>query len=239
MRKGSKRNRVSLLRNCFTISGTGFQPVQAKRSGATLGSRFSRMKQFLCVLCVTAMSPLLMAAGDGETHTEMLAKPEQVFPAMLAAIVLFITLFVVLKKLAWGPILKGLDDRSLKIRTEIESAENARQQAGAALDKYQKELAKARHEAGEMICKAKGDAQRVADDLRAKNDAELTLLKERAMSDIEAAKRAALADLYGQTTSLATAIAGRILEREINEQDHTKLVEDSIRELGTIENQNG
>ncbi len=172
--------------------------------------------------------------GGTEAHAELLARPETAVPAMIAAIIMFCLLFFLLKKLAWGAILKGLNDRETKIRTEIESAENARAQATKALDDYQKELAKARTESSAMIQQARADAQRVADELRSKNEAELASMKNKAKEEIEAAKRAALTELYAQTAMLATQVAGRILHREIKPADHARLVEESLSQIGSL-----
>ncbi len=174
------------------------------------------------------------AEGGSEAHAELLAKPETAIPAMVAAIIMFAALFFLLKKMAWGAILSGLNDRETKIRTEIESAENARAQATKALEDYQKELAKARNEASGMIQQARADAQRVADELRSKNEAELATMKNKAKEEIEAAKRAALNELYAETAMLATQVAGRILHREIKAADHSRLVEESLSQIGSL-----
>lgn len=186
------------------------------------------------LILLTAGASTVLAAEEGGAHAELLAKPEQMWPAIIGTLVMSLVLVILLTRTAWKPILNGLQAREVKIRTEIESAENARAQANAALEKYQKELAKARAEANEMIAQARTDAQRVADELRSRNEAELNAMKERAKSDIEAAKRAALTELYAQTATLATAVAGKILQREISDQDHSRLVEESLRELGSL-----
>jgi F-type H+-transporting ATPase subunit b len=58
---------------------------------------------------------------------------------------------------------------------------------------------------------------------------------ERAKREIELAKQSAIKDLYATSSDLATEIASRILQRELNAQDHEKLIADSIRELGDLE----
>ena len=85
-----------------------------------------------------------------------------------------------------------------------------------------------------MIQQARADAQRVGDDLRSKNEAELTSMKNKAKEEIEAAKRAALNELYAETAMLATQIAGQILHREIKPADYAKLVEESLSQIGSL-----
>jgi len=188
----------------------------------------------LTVGCL-AMPVLAAPAAEGEGGGgSNLARPETSIPAAIASIIVFCILFYILKSKAWGPIVKGLEDRSIKIRTEIESAENARAQATKALDDYQRELAKARTEAGAMIQQARADAQRVGDELRSKNEAELTSMKNKAKEEIEAAKRSALNELYSETAMLSTQIAGQILHREIKPADYAKLDEESLSQIGSL-----
>lgn len=187
-------------------------------------------------LVFASMALAAPPAGEPGAHAELLIRPETAVPAMVAAIIMIALLYFALKKLAWGAILTGLNDRETKIRTEIESAENARAQATKALDDYQKELAKARGEAGAMIQQARADAQRVGDELRSKNEAELTSMKNKAKEEIEAAKRAALNELYAETAMLATQVAGQILHREIKAADHAKLVEESLSQISGLGN---
>jgi F-type H+-transporting ATPase subunit b len=153
------------------------------------------------------------------------------FLPYITAILVFGAAFVILYIFVWPKITKGLDDRSNKIRQEIESAEMAREQAKAALSEYQSSLANARDEANAMIAKAKTDAKLVADELRTRNQAELVEMKQRATREIESAKQAAISEIYNEASNLAVSIAGKILEREINDRDQKKLIDDSLGEL--------
>ncbi len=194
----------------------------------------TRFTTLLAVVAAALPHAAALAAEEQGAHPELLAKPETAVPAMLAAIIMFLTLLFLLKKTAWGPILNGLQAREVKIRSEIEAAENARAQANAALDEYQKELAKARAEANDMIAKAREEAQRVAQELRSANETELTAMKDKARQDIEAATRTALAEIYNQYASVATLAAAKILERDISPADHTALIDASLREFQSL-----
>ena len=99
-----------------------------------------------------------------------------------------------------------------------------------------KAAAKAREEAGQMIAKARTDAKAVADELRSRNEAELTEMKQRATREIESAKQAAIGSLHAEASNLAVAIAGKILQREINSNDQQMLVDQSIQELASARN---
>lgn len=152
----------------------------------------------------------------------------------ITSIVVFLIVFAIAAKVIWPKILAGLDEREAKIREEIRSAEEAREQAKGLLGEYEKNLAEARNEANQMIAKARNDAKAVAEELRKRNETELTELKTRATQEIEIAKRNAINDVYVEASTLATAIASKILQREINADDQRRLVEESLGEMATV-----
>jgi F-type H+-transporting ATPase subunit b len=170
---------------------------------------------------------LLFAAEDGNPVAV------QLLPA-LTSIVVFVVFYLILRATVWPKIVGGLNDREAKIRGEIEAAEKAREDAKAAQDEYRLALADARKEAGEMIARARGDAKTAADELRKRNEAELVEMKQRAGEDINSAKLAAIKELHMEAASLAAALAGKILQREISVEDQQRLVEESLRELGRV-----
>ncbi len=170
----------------------------------------------------------LLAAENEARHAEVMAF--NWMPAV-TTLVVFLLAFGFLYIKVWPKILKGLEDRQNKIRQEIANAEQAREQANAALAKYEKELASARQEANQLIAQARADAKAVAKDLRDRNEAQLVEMKQRATRDLESAKRAAITELHAETATLAADIAGRILKREISAADQLRLVEESLGEL--------
>ena len=152
------------------------------------------------------------------------------YPA-IAAVVTFLVVFVILAKLVWPKILGGLEDRQIKIQGDIAQAEQSRAEAEKAKADFEAQLAEARKQAAETVAQAKADAQRVADELRAANDAELTQLRTKAMADIESAKSAAVAEIHAEAGALATAVASKILGREITVADQQQLVQESLAEM--------
>jgi F-type H+-transporting ATPase subunit b len=146
-------------------------------------------------------------------------------------IVVFIVFLLLAMKFVWPHILKGLDERDEKLRNDLKAAEEARHQAKDALAQYEQELRSARTEAGEMIAKARDDAKAAAEELRANNTRELAELKKSAAAEIEAAKKAAISELHAEASTLAVAIASRVLGREISATDQQSLVDDSLAEL--------
>ncbi len=81
------------------------------------------------------------------------------FLANITGIVVFVVALVALRILVWPKITAGLDERNEKIISEIQSAEEAREQAKSALEDYERELSRAREEASKMIADARTQAK--------------------------------------------------------------------------------
>lgn len=174
-----------------------------------------------------------LAADEAAGHAPagVLPTVEQGIVPMIVSLLVFAVVFAILAAKVWPAISGGLRAREEKIRQAIEEAELAQQQAKEALQQYEKSLAQARAEAQKMLDDAKAQQQAIAADLKAKSDVELNAMRERAKRDIDSAKRAALAEIYAETSSLAASIAGKILQKEIRPQDQQRLVDESLAEF--------
>jgi F-type H+-transporting ATPase subunit b len=193
-----------------------------------------------------ALLPLVALAAGGEGHGDgehagigqqgLIAEARQGKIAGAVAIVVFLTAFAILAIKVWPTIVKGLQDRENKIKDEIDAAELARSQAKDALEQYQQSLAKAREQAQGEIDKARQQAQQISAELKAKADVELGAMREKAMKDIDNAKKAAVSEVYEQSTQLATIMASKILQRNVQVQDGDRIFQESLRQLQAMKN---
>ncbi|MFZ9881626.1 MAG: F0F1 ATP synthase subunit B [Phycisphaerales bacterium] len=152
------------------------------------------------------------------------------------ALVVFLVFFALAAKLVWPKIIAGLDERYAKIKSEIDAAEKARHEAESAQKKFEEKLRQAQEEASRTIADAQATARKVADELRAKNDAELAAMKARALADIKAAREAAVKELNDHAVALAATMASKILRREVGAADQSRLVSESLAELSRARN---
>ena len=179
----------------------------------------------------TAAEKAHSASGEAAAHADAHANdhahghaaPHGVIPSLeqakapaITALVVFLLVFGICSVAVWPAVLKGLRDREHKIRSEIAAAEQARKDAKEALEQYQNALANARAEAQREIEAARAQATAVAADLKAKADAELSVLRDQARNEIEAAKRAALAQVESNANTMAAGMASKILRRNVN-----------------------
>ncbi len=149
----------------------------------------------------------------------------------LWTLIIFGLVVFVLGKFAWKPILNGLAAREAFIRTSLEQAKKDRDEAEARHREYAEKLLGARQEATAIIEEARRDAEVVRRRIDEEARAEAAAAIERAKREIAIAQETAVKDLYAEAAKLSTQIAGRVLAREINPQDHERLIRESIAEL--------
>ena len=198
------------------------------------------MKRIAAVLFTTlAMPTMAMAEDVAHAAVESGATGEagKVTPfagtiaQSIAALLVFGIVFIVLRAKAWGPILKGLTDREAKIRGDLEAAEAARLEAASSLASYKKQIADADAQVRDKLANAQKDAEAIGARLKMDAQKEIEEMKGRASREIEETKNAALAEVRQHAAQLSTAVASKILKRQINEGDQADLIRSSLEEL--------
>lgn len=185
-----------------------------------------------------APAPAAAAADEKGGKASPLASVKEGLATGITALIVFLLVAGILRRGVWPKIAGALDERQQKILDEIDAAEAARQQAKDALDEYERSLAEARSEAQSMLEQTKAEQQKLAAELRAKSETELQGLKEKAQRDIEAARRAAVSEIYAEAADLATAVASKILGREVSVDDKQRLVDEAVAELSNSASNN-
>jgi F-type H+-transporting ATPase subunit b len=171
---------------------------------------------------------MLVAVSGGEEPNPL------VFDVDLAiwSALVFLGLLFVLGKYAWKPILEGLDNREKAIADSIDSAAQAKEKAQAQLSQYEQKLAGASAEAAAIIAEAKKDALAAKDRIMADAAEEAKRTRDRALADIQAAKDAVVRELAESSVDSAVSLAGSIVGRSLNKNDHQDLIQKSIKQFG-------
>lgn len=146
-------------------------------------------------------------------------------------LIIFLCLLAILSKFVWPSVLGGLRAREDKIRGDLSAAEQTHEKAQSLLAEYERKLADASAQVQTMLADARRDAetsgQRIVDDARQEAERQ----RDRAVADIDTAKQVAMADLANQTTKLAMQMAGSVVGRELNPNDHADLIRNSLDRL--------
>jgi len=150
---------------------------------------------------------------------------------MIWTIVCFLITLFVLKRYAFGPIQKMLDERRDRIQRSIEEAEHARQEARNLLEEHRSLIGQARGQAEEILAEARkvADAQRQR--VREETEADRQRRLEETRRQIEAETQRALGQIRAEVAELTLVAAAKVTGKVLDDQDHRRLIEDAVKEL--------
>lgn len=146
-------------------------------------------------------------------------------------LLIFLAVLSVLGKFVWPNVLGGLKSREEKIRGDLDSAEKANAKALSLLAEYQRKLDEAANQVQTMLAEARRGAESTGQRIVDESKQEAERQRERAIADIETAKKVAIADIAGQTTDLVMKVARSVVGRELKPEDHADLIRQSLERL--------
>lgn len=128
-------------------------------------------------------------------------------------------------------VLNALDQRTAKIKAELEEAQRLREEAQATLAEYQRKRRDALKEAEEIVAQARAEAERTAAQGARDLEALVERRKHMAVEKIALAESKALAEVRNAAVDLAVAAAGRVLAQDLDAQQRSALIDDAIANL--------
>jgi F-type H+-transporting ATPase subunit b len=147
---------------------------------------------------------------------------------MIWTLVAFGITFFVLRKYAFGPIPKTIDERRDRIRQAVEEADNARNEARDLLEQNRAILAQARNESADILA----EARKVVDSqmARAKDDAEAERLRrlEDTRKQIEAETARSIDQIRAEVADLTVQATQRVVGKVLDADDQRRLIEEAI-----------
>ena len=151
---------------------------------------------------------------------------------LIAAICnLFIQLFV-FKKFFWNKIVAVIDARREAADKEIKDAEEAKAEALAIKSTYEQNMLEAKDQADRILLSAQKSATTRSEEIISQAQQQAAQIKAKASADIAQEKKKAFNDAKDEISVIALAIAGKVVGRELDVQDQSRLVDSFIEELG-------
>ena len=151
-------------------------------------------------------------------------------PGLITQVISFLILLFVLSKLLYKPVIKMLDDRADRIKESLSAAEKAKEDAASSAEKIEKELISARQEGQKIIDQAKQFSEDFKEKERSKALEEIENLIEKSKIDLEKETRVAINELRKNFSSLVLQAAEKVVNKEIDDNTHNKLIEKVLKE---------
>ncbi|MBC8184919.1 F0F1 ATP synthase subunit B [candidate division KSB1 bacterium] len=146
-------------------------------------------------------------------------------------VVTFVLLLLILKKFAWGPILKGLEDRENRIKSAVYQAEHDQKEAEKHLEEQKRIIGEANKESVKLLNDSKETAEHTRKEIVEQARSEAERMLERAKQEIDLSKEAAIADVKKYAVDISLLAAQKVVGETLSEKQQINLIEKYINEL--------
>jgi F-type H+-transporting ATPase subunit b len=150
---------------------------------------------------------------------------------MIWTLIAFGITFFVLKKYAFGPIQKTIDDRRDRIRQAVEEADNARNEARELLEQNRAILAQARSESADILAETRKVADAQLDRAKQEVEAERQRRLEDTRKQIDAETVRAIGQIRSKVADLTVEATQRVVGKVLDNEDQRRLVEVAVQGL--------
>ncbi len=140
--------------------------------------------------------------------------------------------FLIVKKLLFGPVHKMMDARTQEVQLMYSSAEKAQTEAESMRSEYTERLAKAKEEAQEIVSSATRRATVRSDEILKESSQQAASMIKKAENSIEMERKKAMNEIKDEVANLSVLIASKVVERDINNKDHERFIEEFIDKVG-------
>jgi F-type H+-transporting ATPase subunit b len=145
--------------------------------------------------------------------------------------VVFVLLFLVLKRFAWPQIVAALEERERRIAEHIAAAEALQEKAKQVLAEHEAKLASAAGEVRALLEEAKRDAEHTRRTIAAKGHQDAQEELQRALREIKRARDAAIQELAVASANAAVDLARNVVSTQMTPEQQSKLVRDALSKL--------
>lgn len=160
---------------------------------------------------------------------ENLLKPD--VGLMFWTVVTFLVMVLILKKIAWGPLLKILDEREEKIKKEIEAAQKNREEMERLKTDYDRQLAEIEERARTLLGEAEQKGRLSRESILKEAESEARKLMEKTRQQLEAEKERLVQELRNEVGAISVAMAEKLMRQSVDKKIQEKFVQDFLKDI--------
>ena len=163
--------------------------------------------------------------------TDLLANFGVTWPKFIAQCILFLFVYWVLNKYAFGPIVSVLAERRRRIAEAQDNAEKIKQQLADAEERYNEILANADKEAKSLVDEARESAEAVREKRVQEATAEAEGVLRKAREAIEQDRRKMESEVKSAMVGLVAATTSKVTGKILTADDQKRLNEETVKEI--------
>ena len=146
-------------------------------------------------------------------------------------VITFVALLIILRLIAWKPILNSLKERENFIRDSLDNAETARKEAEKLVDENKANLMKAEEEAQKVIAQGREYAEKLKAQILDESKQEAKKMIADAAAEIERRNQEAFSGLKKQVAEIAVQAAEKIIRQNLDKDKQSELITKYIDEI--------
>lgn len=173
---------------------------------------------------------ILLTAG--ETYERMFGIDWQLLSDATLTIIAVFTLFAVMSYFLFNPARKMLNDRQAKIKGELDDAKNNMEEANRLREEYENKLRDINKEAESILSEARKKALANENQIIAEAKEEAARIMERARTEAELEKQKVSDEVKTEIISIASLMAGKVVNASIDTTIQGQLVDETLKEIG-------
>jgi F-type H+-transporting ATPase subunit b len=183
---------------------------------------------WLLAVIVLGACPALAASPEGDHGGGLISLDK----SLIIQAINFLILLVLLHRLLYRPLMAKMDERTAAIRKSLDEAQAARAEAARQQEENAVRLRAAHAEAAKIREQALQEAGEEQRRLVESARAEAQRLVETAKAQVDSDIRRAREELRREVADIATSIAERLVRRSLRDEDHRRIVAESVARLG-------
>lgn len=151
---------------------------------------------------------------------------------LIVQLIAFIIFLYIFWRYALGPITRMLDQRRERIEESMQAAERMQKELAATQARNEEILAEARRDAQRVLATARENAEQTLARAREQAQVEANQIIEKARVGIAAETEQAWQQLRHDVADLAISAATKIVRKELDRSQQTRLIEETLAEAG-------
>jgi len=151
---------------------------------------------------------------------------------ILISLLNLLILFLLFKKFLFKPVNNMLAKRQSEIDERYDAANEAKRSAEADKLLWDEKLSTVKEESELIIKKAQDSAKRQEETILSKAKEQADSILRQAETEAELEMKKAEDSIKQEIVEVSTALANKLLEREINADDHRSLIDSFIEKIG-------
>lgn len=155
------------------------------------------------------------------------------WPNLIAQVVLFVLVYLILRRYAFKPIVDMFEERRRRIEEGQLNAEKIKQQLALAQQRYEEILAKASAEAQRLMEEVRVSSERLADQKRQEAISEAERINQKAQESIQLERERVMAEVKHELGRLVVEATEKVTGKVLTPSDQQRLNEETARQLAT------